>query len=210
MNATVFDKQGKEVGKAQLKDDLFKKDVNEHLVWEMVVLLQRNQRKGLASAKNKAEVSGGGKKPYRQKGIGWARHGTIRSPIWRGGGVVFGPKPRNYTAKIPKKKKMNALLVSLSKMAKDERIKIITDLDLTTAKTKDFALILKSMSLENVKTLVGVDEIKSNLKRAGQNIPYIHLKRVQDLNCLDILSAEYLLITRKGLEKLEQRCALKK
>jgi large subunit ribosomal protein L4 len=210
MKTPVFDKTGKEVGTVQLNDAIFSKETNEHLLWETIVLLQRNQRKGLASAKNKTEVSGGGKKPYRQKGIGWARAGTIRSPIWRGGGVVFGPKPRDYSSRIPKKKKMNALLVSLSAKAKEDRIKIITDFSLETSKTKDFVAILKSIALENVKTLVGVDTVDVNLKRAGQNVPYVLLKRVQDFNCLDILAADYILMTKKGLEKLEQRCATKK
>jgi large subunit ribosomal protein L4 len=210
MKISVFDKHGKEAGSVQLNDAVFNKDANEHLIWEMVVLMQRNQRKGLASTKNKAEVAGGGKKPYRQKGIGWARHGTNRSPIWRGGGVVFGPKPRDYSSKIPMKKKMNALLVSLSAKAREERIKIITDLGLENAKTRDFVSILKNVALENVKTLVGVESIDTNLKRAGRNIPYIQIKRVQDFNCLDILSADYILMTQKGLERLEQRCAQKK
>lgn len=210
MKTQVFDKTGKEVGTIQLNDAIFNKETNEHLLWETIVLLQRNQRKGLASAKNKTEVSGSGKKPYRQKGIGWARAGAVRSPIWRGGGVVFGPKPRDYSSRIPKKKKMNALLVSLSAKAKEDRIKIITDFGLDTSKTKDFVAILKNIALENVKTLVGVDAMDVNLKRAGQNIPYVLLKRVQDFNCLDILAADYILMTKKGLEKLEQRCATNK
>ena len=210
MKTSVFDKQGKEIGSVQLDNTVFNKEANEHLLWEIIVLLQRNQRKGVASTKNKAEVSGGGKKPYRQKGIGWARHGTNRSPIWRGGGVVFGPKPRDYSTKIPKKKRTNALLMSLSAKAQEERIKIVTDLGLETPKTKELVTILKSMALENVKTLIGVDSLDTNLKRAGQNIPYILLKRVQDFNCLDILSVDYVLMTKKGLEKLEQRCATKK
>jgi len=210
MKTSVFDKQGKEVGSVQLNDAIFNKEANEHLIWETVVLLQRNRRKGFASTKNKTEVSGGGKKPYRQKGIGWARHGTTRSPIWRGGGVVFGPKPRDYAKKIPMKKRLNALRVSLSAKAKDDRIKIITDLGLDTAKTRDFVSILKSVALENIKTLIGVESIDTNLKRAGRNVPYVRVKRVQDFNCLDILSAEYILITQKALERLEQRCATKK
>lgn len=209
MKTSVFDKQGNEVGSVQLNDAIFNKDANEHLIWETVVLLQRNQRKGIASTKNKTEVAGGGKKPYRQKGIGWARHGTIRSPIWRGGGVVFGPKPRDYTTKIPAKKRRNALLVSLSYKAKNDRIKIITDLGLDSSKTKDFVSILRKIALENVKTLVGVESIGTNLKRASSNVSYIQIKRAQDFNCLDILSADYVLITQKGLEQLEQRCGKK-
>lgn len=210
METTIFDKQGKESGTVKLNDLVFNKEVNNKLLWETVVLLQRNQRQGLASTKNKAEKAGGGRKPYRQKGIGWARHGTNRSPIWRGGGVVFGPKPRDYSKKIPQRKRLHALLSSLSAKAKEEKIKIITDLGLEAPKTKDLVTILKNIKLEKVKTLVGVEKIEQNLKLAGQNIPYLIVKRVQDFNCLDILSADCILITKKGLEKLEQRCVTKK
>ena len=123
---------------------------------------------------------------------------------------MFGPKPRDYYSRIPKRKKLEALLSSLSAKAQEEKIKIITDLGLDAPKTKEFVSILKNINLEKVKTLVGVEEINPNLKRAGRNVPYVRLCRVQDFNCLDILSAEYILITKKGLEKLEQRCVTKK
>jgi len=173
-------------------------------------MLQHNRRRGTASTKNKTEVRGGGRKPYRQKGIGWARHGTTRSPIWKGGGVVFGPKPRDYSQTMPKKKKMKALLSSLSVKAQENKILIIEEIDLSSHKTKDFALIMKNMNLVDVKTLVGTDAIVQNTKLASRNVPYVTLKRVNDINCLDVLSAEYLLLTKKGLKKLEQRCATKK
>lgn len=210
METAIFDKTGKETGKVKLHDQIFNKQVNDSLLWETIVLLQRNQRQGSACTKNKAEVVGGGRKPYRQKGIGWARHGTNRSPIWRGGGVVFGPKPRDYYTRIPKRKKLEALLSSLSAKAKEDKIKVITDLGLEAPKTKNFVDILKNINLVKVKTLIGVEAIEPNLKRAGRNIPYIRVQRVQDFNCFDILSADVILITKKGLEKLEQRCVTKK
>ncbi len=210
MEIKLFDKTGKETGKVKLNDRIFKQDVNKPLLWENITALLKNQRKGLASTKNKTEVRGGGKKPYRQKGTGWARAGTIRSPIWRGGGVVFGPKPRDYSVRMPKKKKFKALLSSLSVMVQESRIMVIENLDLEVPKTKNLAGILKSINLSNTKTLVGVDALSKNLKLAGRNIPYVTLKRVADINCLDVLSAEYLLVTKKGIEKLEKRCATKK
>lgn len=210
MKTKLFDKTGKETGKVTLNDSIFKQDINKALLWENITVLLKNQRKGLASAKNKTEVRGGGKKPHRQKGIGWARAGTIRSPIWRGGGVVFGPKPRDYSVRVPKKKKLKALLSSLSVMAQENKIMVIEDLDIETPKTKNLAKILESINLRDAKILMGVDVISKNIKLAGRNIPYVNLKRVDDINCLDVLAAEYLLVTKKGLEKLEKRCATKK
>lgn len=206
----LLDKQGKDIGKVELTDKIFNHDINKTLLWENVMALLKNRRKGFASTKNKAEVKGGGCKPYRQKGIGWARHGTIRSPIWKGGGVVFGPKPRDYSIDMPKKKKLKALLSSLSVKAKENKILVIEDLNLESPKTRNFAALLKSVNLNNIKTLIGVEKISKNLKLAGRNIPYINLKRVDDINCLDILLADYLLITKRGLEKLEQRCVTKR
>lgn len=210
METKVFDKIGKESGTIKLTDKVFHTDVNKTLLWENVTMLLRNRRRGTASTKNKAEVRGGGKKPYRQKGIGWARHGTTRSPIWKGGGVVFGPKPRDYFQSMPKKKKMKALLSSLSAKAQEQKIFIIEELDLASPKTKDFATVMRNMNLVNVKTLVATEAISHNTKLASRNIPYVTLKRVNDINCLDVLSAEYLLLTKKGLKLLEQRCATKK
>jgi large subunit ribosomal protein L4 len=210
MKTKLFDKTGKETGKVTLNDSIFKQDINKALLWENITVLLKNQRKGLASTKNKTEVRGGGKKPHRQKGIGWARAGTIRSPIWLGGGVVFGPKPRDYSVRVPKKKKLKALLSSLSVMAQENKIMVIENLDIETPKTKNLAKILESINLRNTKILMGVDVISKNIKLAGRNIPYVNVKRVDDINCLDVLAAEYLLVTKKGLEKLEKRCATKK
>ena len=210
METKVFDKIGKESGTIQLADKVFHTDVNKALLWENVTMLLRNRRRGTASTKNKAEVRGGGRKPYRQKGTGWARHGTTRSPIWKGGGVVFGPKPRDYFQSMPKKKKMKALISSLSAKAQERKIYIIEELDLPSAKTKNFATVMRNMNLVNVKTLVATEAISPNTKLASRNIPYVTLKRVNDINCFDVLSAEYLLLTKKGLKVLEQRCATKK
>ena len=124
--------------------------------------------------------------------------------------MVFGPKPRDYSVRMPKKKKLKALLSSLSVKAKEDKIMVIEDLDLDAPKTKDLAAIMKSINLSGNKTLIGVDTITKNLKLAGRNIPYVNLKRVDDINCLDILSSEYFLLTKKALQKLEKRCVTKK
>jgi large subunit ribosomal protein L4 len=210
MKTKLFDLQGKETGTVKLADKIFNVEINKKLLWENVTALLKNKRKGFASTKTKNEVRGGGEKPYRQKGIGWARHGSIRSPIWKGGGVVFGPKPRDYFVRLPKKKKLKALLSSLSDKAKENKVIIIEDLSLESAKTKNFAAILKNINLDKVKTLVGLEKIDKNAKLASRNISHVILKRVDDINCLDVLWADYLLMTKKGLAKLEQRCLTKK
>lgn len=210
MKKALFDKSGKEIGSITLDEKIFKGDPDAPVIWEAISVLQNNQRRGCASTKNKAEVRGSGSKPYRQKGIGWARHGTTRSPIWRGGGVVFGPKPRDYYVRLPQKKKQKALVLTLAMKVQEDRIRIVDDLSIDEPKTKHFVEILRNNKLENIKILVAVEVIQKNLKLATRNIPYVSVKRVCDINCLDILSTEYLLVTKKGLEQLEQRCATKK
>jgi large subunit ribosomal protein L4 len=210
MQTKLFDRNGKESGTIELGENIFNQKINKALLWEAINAIRDNRRKGCASTKTKAEVRGGGKKPWRQKGIGWARHGSIRSPIWKGGGVVFGPKPRDYSSSISKKKKIGALLASLSAKAHENKVLVIEELDLTTPKTKNFAQIIKDIKIDKAKTLVAVDEVNKNTLLASRNVPNVDLKKANDINCYDVLNAEYLLITQKGLEKLEQRCAPKK
>lgn len=210
MQTKLFNKEGKESGTVELSGALFEQKISHPLLWEAVDAALKNQRRGFASTKTKAEVQGGGAKPYRQKGIGWARHGSNRSPIWKGGGVVFGPKPRDYSVAMPKKKKMKALLASLSVKAQESNILVIEDLTLDTPKTKNFVEILQSMNVGKARTLIAVDKIEENLNLASRNVSNVSLKKASDINCYDVLSAEYLLLTKKGLEILEQRCATKK
>lgn len=210
METKLFNIQGEETGKIELPQKLFEQEINKSLLWENIINLLKNQRRGTAKTKNRAEVRGGGRKPWRQKGTGRARHGSIRSPIWRKGGVVFGPKPRNYYAKFPQKKKLGALLSSLSAKAKENKVLIIEDLNLKAPKTKLFAEILKKINLTEKNILIGIDEMNKNLKLASRNIPLLNLKRVAEINAYDILSAEYLLLTKKGLTNLEQRCTTKR
>jgi large subunit ribosomal protein L4 len=210
MQTKLFDKEGKETGTIELAKELFGQKINEPLLWETVNALLSNRRKGLASTKTRAEVRGGGKKPWRQKGIGWARHGSIRSPLWKGGGIVFGPKPRDYSVSMPRTKRLKALLASLSAKAQEDKIMVIEEISLETPKTKNFVQVLKGINLTDHKTLVAVDAMDRNLLLATRNVPHVDLKRAADINCYDVLDAEYLLITKKGLKTLEQRCAAKK
>jgi len=209
METKLFNIQGEEIGKAQLPDEIFNQAINKPLLWEAVTILLRNQRKGIAKTKTRAEVSGGGRKPWPQKHTGWARHGSIRSPIWRKGGVVFGPKPRDYSTTIPKKKRLKALVSSLSAKAKEKKVWVIEKFDFETPKTKNVAKILNRIKLTNKKILIGVEGIDKNLKLATRNIPTVYLKRVDDINCYDVLSTDFLLLTKGGIERLAQRCITK-
>jgi large subunit ribosomal protein L4 len=202
--------QGEEIGKQKLSGRIFEQPVKKTLLWESIKNLLNNQRRGTAKAKTRAEIRGGGKKPWRQKGIGWARHGSIRSPIWRKGGVVFGPKPRDYYSKLPQKKRLGALMISLSAKAGENRVVIIEDIKLDQPKTKIVCNILKTAKLDEKKLLIGVDSLSSNLKLATRNIPKVNLRRAVDVNAYDVMSADYVLLTKKALENLESRCSTKR
>ena len=209
MQTKLFDNTGKETGTIELAKDIFEQKTREPLLWETVNVLLKNRRKGLAHTKTRAEVRGGGKKPWRQKGIGWARHGSTRSPIWRGGGVTFGPRSRDYKISMPQKKKTKALVSALSAKAQENKIVVIEDIALDSPKTKNLAGILNNANLSSTKLLVAVAEMDKNLLLASRNMPQVYLKRTADVNCYDVLEAEYVLVTKEGLKKLEQRCAAK-
>lgn len=210
MEIKLLNIEGQEIGTVKLDDQVFNQDVNQPLIWENVTVTLRNQRRGLAKTKCRAEIRGGGRKPWRQKGTGMARHGSTRSPIWRKGGVVFGPKPRDYSTAIPKKKRIRALISALSSKARDQHVVVLDGLKLESPKTKVLSGILRKIKLAGEKTLLGLDVMDRNIKLAGQNIPRLQLKRIDDINCHDVMAATRVLLTKTGLEKLEQRCVTKK
>lgn len=210
METKLYNQNGEEIGNIKLPKDIFENKVNRTLLWEIAFTILNNQRQGTAKVKTRAEVRGGGKKPWRQKGIGWARHGSIRSPIWRKGGVVFGPKPKDYYKIVPKRKKTLALLSALSAMAKENKIIVIEDIILDIPKTKALQEILKKLNLNNAKLLISTNTINKNILLAARNIPGILLKRTADINCYDVISADYLLFTKNSITELEKRCATNK
>ena len=200
----VHNNQGKETKTIELPDSIFGGRVNTDVIHQAVVMYQACSRQGTASTKERGSVSGGGKKPYRQKGTGRARAGSIRSPLWRGGGVVFGPHPRDFAYSIPKKIKAAALRESLNAKYLARDLICVEDLYLVSHKTKDFARILDDLKLEG-KVLTIVDYDDEKLRRASANIPYVHLMRVQDVNAYDLLRAKKILITQNAFQKLLQR-----
>ncbi|NIM18652.1 MAG: 50S ribosomal protein L4 [Candidatus Latescibacteria bacterium] len=202
--AKWFEKDGTEKGTRELPDSLFGCEVNEHAVHEAVVAYLANQRQGAASAKGRSEIAGGGGKPYRQKGTGRARAGTIRSPIWRGGGVVFGPHPRDYRINLPKKVKRLALRSALSARAKEGSVMLISDLDYTEPKTKMFASLLKNMDSHQQKILFVIDKTNVAVVKSARNIPGVKVVLGSMLTTYDVVWAEKVILTESAVKVMEE------
>ncbi len=204
MNVKVYNQEGQEVGTVDLKPEIFEIEPNEAVVHQYIVNFLARQRSGNASTKTRHEVRGGGKKPWRQKGTGRARAGTIRSPLWRGGGTVFGPHPRSYGSKMPKRMKSLALRSLFSDKAKAERIKVLDKLELERIKTKDMVDILSRFDLADKKCLL-LDEGKNEkLVLSCRNLKKLKYSRAALANGYDLINADWLIITKAGLEKVEE------
>ncbi len=195
---------GKEIGKVDLDPAIFDGKVNLPLLHQVTLMYQANKRQGTSKTKKRGEVSGGNSKPWRQKGTGRARAGSSRSPLWRKGGVVFGPVPRDYSYQLPKKMKRSALIASLNSRLNDKTVKVVDELSVTSGKTKDFARILSALKLEK-KSLFVCDTTSDTTMRSSKNIPALNLKRWEIVNALDVLSHDNLVITAKALEQLTAR-----
>jgi large subunit ribosomal protein L4 len=189
----------------ELPESIFALEDNGGLVWEAVCNYLANQRQGTAKTKTKGEVRGGGKKPWRQKHTGRARVGSIRSPIWVGGGTVFGPQPRDYYSKMPKQKKQKALCVALSMKLKNQGIKFIEDFDITNNKTKEMVKIIKTFGLDKGNTVLIKDTFPKNILLASRNIPNLTLVSANDLNIYNCVSVDNIVFTIKGLDQLTKR-----
>lgn len=204
MSVTITNIDGSKGSTIDLPETIFGQDPNEAVVHSYVVAYLANQRQGNASTKGRSEVRGGGSKPWRQKGTGRARAGTIRSPLWPGGGIVFGPKPRDFRQKTLKKQRRVAVKSVFSDKARNERITILDHLELSDHKTKSFVDLLEKLELKDKKVLF-LDEGKNlNSYRASRNIPGIKVCRARLANAYDILNADYLVITKTGLKEIEE------
>ena len=204
MPISVLKIDGTQSSTVELPDGIFGRQANEAIVHKSVVGYLANQRQGTASTKTRSDVSGGGTKPWRQKGTGRARVGTIRSPLWHGGGIVFGPSPRDYNVRLPKKQKRTALLSVLSDKARADRIKLLENLDLPDHKTKNFTALLDKLELRGKKVLF-LDEGKNrNPYLASRNIPGIMVRRARLANPYELLYAVFVVITMAGLKELEE------
>ena len=201
-NVSVYNIEGKEVGSIELNDAVFGVEVNEHLVHMAVVNQLANNRQGTQSAKTRSEVSGGGRKPWRQKGTGHARQGSTRSPQWTGGGVVFAPKPRDYSFKMNKKEKRIALLSALSSKVADNKIVVLDAFNLDEVKTKKFAEVMSTLKVD--KALVVIEGENKNVVLSGRNIPTVKVSATNEINTYDVLKYETLVVTKAAVEKLEE------
>jgi large subunit ribosomal protein L4 len=199
----VIDQSGKRVSEMNAPKEVFSYPVKEHLLYEAVVSFRANQRQGTASTKTRAEVKGGGRKPWRQKGTGRARAGSIRSPIWRKGGVTFGPKPRSYYYSLPKKAKRNALKSVLSMKLAEKQLLILKTLELKEPKTKDGAKLLEALKLDSA--LIVDDHQNKNLFLSLRNIPKIKAVDYNLVNVYDVLNHKWLVFTQKAFESLMEK-----
>ena len=202
-SVAVYNMEGKEVGTVELSDQIFGAKVNEHLVHLAVVQYLADQRQGTQKAKTRAEVSGGGRKPWRQKGTGHARQGSTRSPQWTGGGVVFAPTPRDYAFKINKKEKRAALKSVLTDKAQNGNIIVVDELKFDEIKTKKFAEVLKNLKVEK-KALVVTGDKDDSVVLSARNIPTVKTAHTGTINVYDIANAATLVLTRDAVEKIEE------
>lgn len=201
----VWDQEGKIVGEIELNPKIFDGKINHALIHQAVVTYLANQRRGLASTKTRGEVKGSGRKPWPQKGTGRARAGSIRSPLWRGGGIVFGPKPRDYSKKLSQRMRNLALKSALNAKLKDDQIMIIKEIKIEKPKTKEMVKILKNLKLNGEKVRIVVDKLDENLKLAIRNLEKAILENVDTLTTYTVLDCKKLIITKDSLKKLEER-----
>ena len=201
-NVSVYNIEGNEVGTIDLNDAVFGVEVNEHLVHMAVVNQLANNRQGTQKAKTRSEVSGGGRKPWRQKGTGHARQGSTRAPQWTGGGIVFAPKPRDYSFKMNKKEKRIALLSALSSKVADNKIVVLDAFNLDEVKTKKFAEVMSNLKVD--KALVVIEGENKNVVLSGRNIPTVKVSATNEINTYDVLKYETLVVTKAAVEKLEE------
>ena len=198
---SVYNIKGQSVGKIELDKGIFNGEVNEPILHQVVRMYEANQRQGTASTKTRSDVRGGGRKPWKQKGTGRARAGTIRSPLWRGGGVVFGPHPRDYSYSVPKSIKRLALISSLNAKLNDKNMIVIDDIKLEKPKTKEFTAVLRNIKADK-KPLLVLDERDETVIRASRNIPNLLLRDYKALNAYEILKQQKLVLTQKALVAL--------
>lgn len=200
---SVFDQKGAEVGNVELADYVFGITPNEHVVYQAIVMQQASRRQGTHAVKNRSAVRGGGRKPWKQKGTGRARQGSIRSPQWVGGGTVFGPTPRSYAYKLPKKARRLAIKSVLSEKVVDNDLIVLDGLAFDAPKTKDFIAVLKNLSVSE-KALVVTQDFDDNVILSSRNIPGVTVLTATEVNVLDVVAHNKLIVTKEAAEKLEE------
>ncbi len=201
-NVSVYNMEGKEVGRIDLNDAVFGVEVNEHLVHMAVVQQLANKRQGTQKAKTRSEVSGGGRKPWRQKGTGHARQGSIRAPQWKGGGVVFAPVPRDYSFKLNKKEKRAALKSALTSRVQENKLIVVEELKFDEIKTKNFKKVMDNLNVN--KALVVLGDKNENAVLSARNIPTIQTAYAEFINVYDVMKGGTLVLTKDAVTKIEE------
>ena len=200
----IYDMKNSKVGDISLSDDIFAVDMNQALVHQAVVMQMASWRLGTHSTKTRGMVRGGGRKPWRQKGTGRARAGSRRSPLWRGGGTIFGPHPRNYAFSMPRKQRRLALKCVLSDKLKDNNLIVLDDLNFDTHKTKNFVAFQNTFDVNDKKSLYITAELLDNVARASNNLQNANVITALQLNVYDILNCDKLFITKSAVAKIEE------
>ena len=201
-NVSVYNMEGKEVGALELNDAVFGVEVNEHLVHLAVVAQLANKRQGTQKAKTRSEVSGGGRKPWRQKGTGHARQGSTRSPQWKGGGVVFAPTPRDYSFKMNKKEKRAALKSVLTSKVQENKFIVLDELKLAEVKTKEMKKVLDNLKVNNALVIIGDDS--ENVALSARNIAGVQTASVNTINVFDMLKYNTIIATKSSVASIEE------
>lgn len=199
----LYNTSGSQIGEVELSDAVFGIVPHAHVLHEAVVMQRASERLGTHKVKGRSEVSGGGRKPWKQKGTGRARQGSIRSPQWKGGGVVFGPTPRSYAYKLPKKVRRLAIKSALSSKVIDGEIIVLDQLTMNQPKTKDFASILKNLNV-NRKALIVSDLYDDNVALSARNIPGVKFVEAGGINVLDVMGYDKLILTKGAVQKIEE------
>ena len=201
-NVSVYNMEGKEVGTMELNDAVFGVEINDHLVHLAVVRQLANKRQGTQKAKTRSEVSGGGRKPWRQKGTGHARQGSTRAPQWTHGGVVFAPVPRDYSFKLNKKEKRAALKSALTSRVNESKFIVVDELKLDSIKTKNFVQVLNNLKVE--KALVVLNDMDTNVIKSASNVPTVKTAQTNELNVFDVLKYDTVVVTKDAVKTIEE------
>lgn len=199
----VLDQTGKEAGEIELNDDVFNVEPNENVIFDAVIMQRASLRQGTHAVKNRSAVRGGGRKPWRQKGTGRARQGSIRSPQWRGGGIVFGPTPRSYSYKLPRKVRRLAIKSVLSQKVLDSDLIVLNNLTFESPKTKEFKTVLSNLNVD-AKTLIIVEDDNMNAALSGRNLANAKVLPAKGLNVLDVVNYNKLIITQDAVKQIEE------
>jgi large subunit ribosomal protein L4 len=201
---SVFNMKGETVGELELSPEVFEAPYHQAVLHQVMLAQQANARRGTHKVKTRGEVSGGGKKPWRQKGTGMARHGSRRSPIWKGGGISFGPQPRSYGQKIPKKMRHLAMRSALSQRLREEMLTALSELTLDEFSTRTFAAMLAALKVDGGRTLVVVNQPDLKVEKSAANLPGVKLVRASNLNLLDLVKFPRLVATREALQSIQE------